>query len=219
MRGWWNRLSNRGRLLVSGGVLAVVVFGVAPAVWAGSSGSVDAAAPPTTTATEAADATSAPSATPSPTPVTVVKREQSRRALPFTTRTVDDASRAAGTRAVTQAGVAGQEVTTTEVTFVDGVETSRRVVSVVAATRPVDEVVSLGSKQPDPAPAPAAPAPPAPAGGCDPNYSGACVPIASDVDCAGGGGNGPAYVQGPVTVVGTDIYHLDRDGDGVGCES
>lgn len=53
---------------------------------------------------------------------------------------------------------------------------------------------------------------------CDPNYSGACVPIASDVDCAGGSGNGPAYVAGPVTVVGTDIYGLDRDGDGIGCE-
>lgn len=52
---------------------------------------------------------------------------------------------------------------------------------------------------------------------CDPNYSGACVPIASDVDCAGGSGNGPAYVQGPVYVVGKDIYGLDRDGDGVGC--
>lgn len=34
---------------------------------------------------------------------------------------------------------------------------------------------------------------------CDPNYSG-CVPIASDVDCAAGGGNGPAYVRGPVRV-------------------
>lgn len=29
---------------------------------------------------------------------------------------------------------------------------------------------------------------------CDPNYS-PCVPIASDVDCAGGKGNGPAYVR------------------------
>lgn len=54
--------------------------------------------------------------------------------------------------------------------------------------------------------------------GCDPNYEGACVPIASDVDCAGGSGNGPEYVQGPVTIVGRDIYDLDRDGDGVACE-
>jgi len=53
--------------------------------------------------------------------------------------------------------------------------------------------------------------------GCDPNYSG-CVPIASDVDCAGGSGNGPAYVRGPVQVIGRDIYGLDADHDGVGCE-
>ena len=54
---------------------------------------------------------------------------------------------------------------------------------------------------------------------CDPNYGGACVPVASDVDCAGGSGNGPAYVVGPVYVLGADPYDLDRDGDGVGCES
>ncbi|MFQ6547707.1 excalibur calcium-binding domain-containing protein [Aestuariibius sp. 2305UL40-4] len=53
---------------------------------------------------------------------------------------------------------------------------------------------------------------------CDPNYTGACVPIASDVDCAGGSGNGPEYVRGPVWVVGVDKYGLDRDGDGVACE-
>ena len=65
----------------------------------------------------------------------------------------------------------------------------------------------------------APPAPPAAApSGCDPNYSGACVPVASDVDCAGGSGNGPAYVQGPVTVTGSDIYGLDRNQDGVACE-
>ena len=53
---------------------------------------------------------------------------------------------------------------------------------------------------------------------CDPNYAGACVPIASDVDCMGGSGNGPEYVQGPVRVIGRDIYGLDRDKDGIGCE-
>lgn len=53
---------------------------------------------------------------------------------------------------------------------------------------------------------------------CDANYSGACVPIDSDVDCAGGSGNGPSYVKGPVKVIGTDIYGLDRDKNGIGCE-
>ncbi|WP_327785607.1 hypothetical protein [Arthrobacter sp. 18067] len=61
------------------------------------------------------------------------------------------------------------------------------------------------------------PAAPQAQSNCDPNYSG-CVPVASDVDCAGGSGNGPAYVRGPVTVIGSDIYGLDSDKDGVGCE-
>lgn len=56
------------------------------------------------------------------------------------------------------------------------------------------------------------------AGRCDPNYAGACVPIAADVDCAGGAGDGSAYVTGPVRVIGRDIYRLDRDGDGIACE-
>jgi hypothetical protein len=54
-------------------------------------------------------------------------------------------------------------------------------------------------------------------GGCTPGYS-PCIPPGSDVDCAGGGGNGPRYVQGPVTVTGSDPYGLDADNDGVGCE-
>ena len=53
--------------------------------------------------------------------------------------------------------------------------------------------------------------------GCHPSYEGACVPFASDVDCIGGSGNGPAYV-GRVIVVGPDVYGLDRDGDGIGCD-
>ncbi|HEV7589641.1 MAG TPA: hypothetical protein VGO40_16115 [Longimicrobium sp.] len=58
---------------------------------------------------------------------------------------------------------------------------------------------------------------PPPNGQCDPNYT-PCVPIASDVDCAAGRGNGPSYVRGPVKVVGTDVYGLDHDGDGTGCD-
>ena len=55
-------------------------------------------------------------------------------------------------------------------------------------------------------------------GGCDPNYTGACLkPYVSDYDCAGGSGDGP-YYTGYVEVVGDDHYDLDRDGDGVACE-
>ena len=55
--------------------------------------------------------------------------------------------------------------------------------------------------------------------GCHSSYSG-CVPVASDVDCAGGSGNGPAYTSAKnIRVTGPDEYGLDSDGDGLGCES
>jgi hypothetical protein len=71
-------------------------------------------------------------------------------------------------------------------------------------------------KQAAPAPPPPE-AQPEPQPACDRNYSG-CVPVASDVDCQGGTGNGPAYVAGPIRVIGSDIYGLDRDGNGIACE-
>jgi beta-lactam-binding protein with PASTA domain len=52
---------------------------------------------------------------------------------------------------------------------------------------------------------------------CTPGYS-PCLPRASDYDCRGNGGNGPKYVDGPVRVTGPDLYDLDRDGNGVGCQ-
>jgi len=53
---------------------------------------------------------------------------------------------------------------------------------------------------------------------CHPSYRGACLkPFAGDYDCVGGSGNGPNYT-GPVQVVGPDVFDLDRDGDGIGCE-
>ncbi|MEW9805653.1 hypothetical protein ABUE31_06645 [Mesorhizobium sp. ZMM04-5] len=45
-----------------------------------------------------------------------------------------------------------------------------------------------------------------------------CVPVASDVDCEGGKGDGPEYVTGPIRVIGIDVYGLDRDGDGIACK-
>jgi len=38
------------------------------------------------------------------------------------------------------------------------------------------------------------------------------------VDCEGGTGDGPAYVRGPIPVIGTDIYGLDRDKNGIACD-
>jgi micrococcal nuclease len=69
---------------------------------------------------------------------------------------------------------------------------------------------------PEPTPPPAATAPPS---NCHSSYQGACLMIGQgDYDCAGGSGDGPNYT-GFVYVVGYDEFDLDRDGDGLGCES
>lgn len=66
---------------------------------------------------------------------------------------------------------------------------------------------------------PAPTSPPPETQNCTSGYS-PCIPPGPDVDCAGGSGNGPRYVQGPIIVDHAfgDPYGLDRDGDGVGCE-
>jgi resuscitation-promoting factor RpfB len=145
-------------------------------------------APPTTT----------PPPTVAHTKSTVIEEE----AIPFGVTTVKDASLPKGTTRVRTRGVPGLKRITYEVTYANGVETGREKVREEVVRKPVTKVVAVGTKQPS----------------CDPNYAGACVPIASDVDCAGGSGNGPAYVEGPVQVVGEDIYGLDYDNDGIGCE-
>jgi len=83
---------------------------------------------------------------------------------------------------------------------------------------PTPKRTTTQAPAPPPAPKPAPKPEPKPEPACHPNYGG-CVPVASDVDCAGGSGNGPAYVQGPVRVIGADVYDLDRDGDGTACDS
>jgi hypothetical protein len=123
--------------------------------------------------------------------------------IAFKSRTVKDSSMAKGTREVRVRGVAGVRTRTYEVTVTDGVQTGKRLVSSKVTRRPVTKVTAVGTRSES---------------GCDPNYSGECVPVDSDVDCGGGSGNGPSYVYGVVKVIGTDIYDLDRDNDGYGCD-
>jgi hypothetical protein len=76
------------------------------------------------------------------------------------------------------------------------------------------DLVRITVAKPAPVPKPA----PAAAAACHPSYEGACLdPNVSDYDCAGGPGNGPGYT-GFVAVVGPDVFELDGDGDGAGCE-
>ncbi|KKR46473.1 MAG: hypothetical protein UT82_C0012G0020 [Parcubacteria group bacterium GW2011_GWB1_40_14] len=87
------------------------------------------------------------------------------------------------------------------------------------------EVVPPPTLQPDPASPSVSATPPSPPPSpkeiprqnCHPSYSGCLRTDASDYDCAGGSGNGP-YYTGQVYVYGPDVFGLDRDGDGIGCE-
>jgi resuscitation-promoting factor RpfB len=142
-----------------------------------------------------------------PSKVTTKKTVVEVRVIPFKKRTVTDSSMAKGETAVTTAGINGTRRLTYEVTFVDGVQAGKNLLKQGVAKQPRTQVTTVGTKVEE-----------SESSECDPNYSGGCVPIASDVDCAGGSGNGPAYVRGPVTVVGDDVYDLDRDNDGLGCE-
>ena len=54
---------------------------------------------------------------------------------------------------------------------------------------------------------------------CHSSYKGACLKVGiGDYDCGGGSGNGPNYVWKTVRVVGPDVFRLDADYDGWGCE-
>jgi PASTA domain len=87
--------------------------------------------------------------------------------------------------------------------------------------RPGSRMTLVVAKAPPPPPTTAPPPPTtAPQPDCDPSYPDVCLdPDAADYDYAGGSGNGPEYVEGPIRVRPPDPFDLDREGDGWGCES
>ena len=155
---------------------------------------------PASAPTSASASASASSAVPSAATTTTITKKTVK--IAYRTKRVDDDTLAEGKTRVRTKGVNGVKTITYEVTYSGGRPTTRRVVSTVVTKRPVTRVIAVGTKT----------------SSCDPNYT-PCVPIASDVDCAGGSGNGPAYVDGPIEIIGNDPYDLDRDGDGIACDS
>jgi hypothetical protein len=147
----------------------------------------------------------------SPTPTPITKIETKIEPITFLEETREEGTITKGQTKVSQEGVNGERTITYEVVTLDGKETSRKEIKNEITKAPINRITLVGTYV---APTPT----PKQASSCDPNYSGKCVPIASDVDCAGGSGNGPAYTSGPVYIIGSDIYDLDRDGNGIGCE-
>jgi hypothetical protein len=198
---------------VSAAALVALVLGGCGDGTGGTTTAAAAAAPTATQQRTDVDVTESAGQTPtaaspaaSAEPQVTTKTIHETKRIGYSTRTVKDGSLAKGVKKTRTKGIAGIRTLTYRVTYTDGVQTGRALVKSVVTRTPVTKVVAVGTKAA------------APSSGCDSNYSG-CVPIASDVDCAGGSGNGPAYVSGPVRIIGTDIYDLDRDGDGVACDT
>lgn len=89
--------------------------------------------------------------------------------------------------------------------------------------RPGASIALVVAKAPPPPPPTTVPPPPTTATprNCDPAYPDVCLHQGiGDYDCAGGSGNGPNYVEGPLQVLPPDPFDLDgNDNDGIGCES
>lgn len=119
-------------------------------------------------------------------------------AVAFRTERIEDAGLARGVQRERSAGVAGARELTYEITVVNGREVERKLLSSRIVRAPVPRVLAVGTYQ------------------CAPGYE-PCVPVAADVDCVGGGEDGPEFVAGPVRVTGADPYELDPDGNGLAC--
>jgi hypothetical protein len=221
---WWSRLGTGQRIGLAaaalllpccGGLSIIAAWGGddGPAASAGNAAVIPSLAPSNATSTATSNAPSnapseAPNSVPTGKPSTVKKKLTETKAIPFKKRQIKDDDLPKGERAKRTDGVKGERTLTYEVTLVDGRETGRKLLTSKVTRKPVTEVVAVGThEEPDDS-----------GGGCTPGYS-PCVPVASDVDCAGGSGNGPGYVDGPIRVTGSDPYDLDRDGDGIACDT
>lgn len=213
----WLKLNSR-KMAVAATATAGAVLLVAGSVSAASlAPRPEVVEPAVATGTESPtpQATSTRTSTPSPTPTPVITEEIVVEAVPFQTATTEDGGLEKGKSYIATSGVAGERTLRYAVTTLNGVEISRELISDEVTREPVTEVTAIGTYV---APPPPQEAPPQESG-CDPNYADGCVPIDSDVDCAGGSGNGPSYFSGTARVVGSDIYDLDRDGNGIACQS
>ncbi|MCJ1695304.1 G5 domain-containing protein [Rathayibacter caricis] len=219
----WLGLAPRRRTsgAVAAGALAALLVGssaygatapvpVAEEQVAASTATPAASTAPTRTSTPVTTATPTPTPTPTPTVAVTTETVTETAPVPRAARTEEDPDADQGTNVVVP-GSDGVLTRTFEVVKHDGIEMSRTQVSETVTTAPVDDVTRVGTRLPPPS------APPAPSG-CHPSYTGGCVPFASDVDCAGGSGDGPAYVQGPITVVGPDEYDLNRGDNPIACD-
>lgn len=193
MINWFKGLSSNAQVGLAMVPLALIVFGVSAAK-----------------APDTKQITNTNTKTQQSEPKITTKMVDEEQQIPFSSSTVESNSMPKGTSKVTTPGVNGKQIVSYEIIYKDGVEQSKTEKSARVIVQPVNRVTTVGTyvaPPPPPAPAPA----PRASSNCDPNYS-PCIPnVSYDLDCPDIGRR--------VSVIGYDKHRLDRDGDGVGCES
>ncbi len=189
-KSWYSNLTKTGKAILWA---ATVVLGI---------GTIGAATspPPETTPNSTVQGLQ----TKEPKPQIEVKTQTETQKIPFTKTTINDANLNQGFTQLRTAGVDGLSTKTYEVTYEDGKQKSKSLVSDVVTVAPIAEVTAIGTYV-------YVPPAPEPSSSCDPNYS-PCVPnVSYDLDCPDIGFS--------VSVIGSDPHGFDRDNDGYGCES
>jgi len=78
------------------------------------------------------------------------KEEKEKEKIPYETKTEESDTMEAGTSEVTQKGKDGEKTTVIRIKYIDGEEADREIVSEEVTKKPVDEIITNGTKEPEP---------------------------------------------------------------------
>jgi murein DD-endopeptidase MepM/ murein hydrolase activator NlpD len=79
--------------------------------------------------------------------VQVVRTTEYKETIPFNTKQVKDQKQYIGYSSVKTKGVAGEQLIKAEITYIDGIEQSRKILETKVVKQPVDKVVVVGAKK------------------------------------------------------------------------
>lgn len=129
---WLKSLSLKGKVVL--GIGALIVLGMV-------GGQNNA----TNTSSTTLDQSTQNSQINSPVPVVTTKFIAETQVVPFTSSSIEDATLSKGTTKVTTAGVDGNETLNYEITYKDGKQTAKKLVSTVVDVQPVNQITSVGT--------------------------------------------------------------------------